>query len=167
MIKNIYLVFLLSLFVLSCKENNNSGLQFEKNWKFIIGDIEGAEQPPFDDKSWRTVDLPHDWSIEGIAQSDNDENIPEYNIVKGDWKFSKGDTMLWSKPDLNDKSWQTVKLPANWETHSNYTYKASERKAFHGLCLAVVQSKTESGKIYVSAESDGLEAAEVVIQVKK
>jgi beta-galactosidase len=119
--KNIYLVYLLSLFILSCKENINPGLQFEKNWKFSIGDIEGAGQPLFDDKSWRTVDLPHDWSIEGIAQSDIDEYIPEYNIVKGDWQFSKGDNMLWSKPNFNDKSWQAVKLPANWETHSNYT----------------------------------------------
>ena len=49
---------------------------------------------------------------------------------------------------------------------SHEYFKANERKAFHGLCLAVVQSKREQGKIRLSAESEGLQAAEVFIQVK-
>jgi beta-galactosidase len=44
--------------------------------------------------------------------------------------------------------------------------KANERKAFHGLCLAVIQSKRERGTIRLSAESEGLQAAEVIIQAK-
>ena len=38
---------------------------FNDNWKFYKGDATGAEKPLFDDKNWRTVGLPHDWSIEG------------------------------------------------------------------------------------------------------
>jgi beta-galactosidase len=38
---------------------------FDENWKFLKGDAAGAEQPVFDDQSWRTLDLPHDWAIEG------------------------------------------------------------------------------------------------------
>ena len=38
---------------------------FDENWKFLKGDAGGAEQPAFDDKGWRTLDLPHDWAIEG------------------------------------------------------------------------------------------------------
>jgi len=34
-------------------------------WRFHKGDAPGAEQPGFNDASWRTVNLPHDWSIEG------------------------------------------------------------------------------------------------------
>jgi beta-galactosidase len=34
-------------------------------WKFIKGDTSGADKPDFDDTAWRTVALPHDWSIEG------------------------------------------------------------------------------------------------------
>ena len=34
-------------------------------WTFTTGDPVGAEQPAFDDSGWRSVDLPHDWSIEG------------------------------------------------------------------------------------------------------
>ncbi|MEO0512676.1 MAG: glycoside hydrolase family 2 TIM barrel-domain containing protein [Planctomycetota bacterium] len=36
------------------------------NWRFIRDDPPGAASPDFDDSSWRTVQLPHDWSIENI-----------------------------------------------------------------------------------------------------
>jgi beta-galactosidase len=38
---------------------------FDFGWKFFKGDARGAQQPNFADASWREVDLPHDWSIEG------------------------------------------------------------------------------------------------------
>lgn len=33
-------------------------------WKFHLGDVNNAASPSFDDSSWRTVDLPHDFQIE-------------------------------------------------------------------------------------------------------
>ncbi len=38
---------------------------FESGWKFSEGDMAGAEQAAFDDANWRSVSLPHDWSIAG------------------------------------------------------------------------------------------------------
>jgi len=38
---------------------------FDFGWKFFKGDSAGAEQPGFSDANWRSLDLPHDWSIEG------------------------------------------------------------------------------------------------------
>ena len=38
---------------------------FDFGWKFRKGDFPGAEAPGFSDADWRTLDLPHDWSIEG------------------------------------------------------------------------------------------------------
>ncbi len=38
---------------------------FDFGWKFHLGDAEGAAKVPFDDSTWRPLDLPHDWSIEG------------------------------------------------------------------------------------------------------
>ncbi len=38
---------------------------FDFGWKFTRGDAPGAEQPEFADAAWRSLDLPHDWSIEG------------------------------------------------------------------------------------------------------
>lgn len=37
---------------------------FDDSWKFAQGDYAGADQATFDDKGWRDVCLPHDWSIE-------------------------------------------------------------------------------------------------------
>lgn len=62
----------------------NERLSLDKGWKFYLGDIPfpeikghnisytnakagtawGAASPVFDDKSWRILDLPHDWAIE-------------------------------------------------------------------------------------------------------
>ncbi len=38
---------------------------FDFGWRFTRGDPHAAEQPGFADGSWRRLDLPHDWSIEG------------------------------------------------------------------------------------------------------
>ena len=40
-------------------------LVFDHDWKFAVGDTAGAEAPSYDAGGWRTVNLPHDWSIEG------------------------------------------------------------------------------------------------------
>jgi beta-galactosidase len=70
-------------------------LSFNKGWKFFLGDIPmpdvkghtesynnakaghaaGAAAPAFDDKSWRIVDLPHDWSVE--QPFDSTENVSQ------------------------------------------------------------------------------------------
>ena len=44
---------------------------FDKDWHFSRGDSRGAEAPAFNDASWRGVDLPHDWSIEGPYDRNN------------------------------------------------------------------------------------------------
>jgi len=38
---------------------------FDFGWRFFKGDAPGALEPTFADASWRALDLPHDWSIEG------------------------------------------------------------------------------------------------------
>ena len=46
-------------------------LPFDKDWRFVQSDPAGAQAPAFDDRSWRRLDLPHDWSIEGENREDN------------------------------------------------------------------------------------------------
>jgi beta-galactosidase len=47
---------------------------FDDGWRFWLGDNPAARQPVFDDTSWRTLSLPHDWSIEGpLAPSPDGE----------------------------------------------------------------------------------------------
>jgi beta-galactosidase len=38
---------------------------FDFGWRFHRGDAPGADRPEFADASWQSVDLPHDWSVEG------------------------------------------------------------------------------------------------------
>ncbi|MGG7213266.1 glycoside hydrolase family 2 TIM barrel-domain containing protein [Clostridium nigeriense] len=38
---------------------------FNQDWRFYKGDQSGAEAVDFNDSSWRSLNLPHDWSIEG------------------------------------------------------------------------------------------------------
>ncbi len=38
---------------------------FDFGWRFHLGDATGAQEPAFADAAWRSLDLPHDWSIEG------------------------------------------------------------------------------------------------------
>jgi len=40
-------------------------LLFDADWKFKPADANNAEDPGYDDSGWRSLDLPHDWSIEG------------------------------------------------------------------------------------------------------
>ena len=44
---------------------------FDDNWKFTLGDFPNASANDFDDKNWRKLDLPHDWSIEGKLDQKN------------------------------------------------------------------------------------------------
>lgn len=40
-------------------------MPFDADWLFYKGDAAGADKPAFADAGWRTVTVPHDWSIEG------------------------------------------------------------------------------------------------------
>jgi beta-galactosidase len=46
-------------------------LDFDPGWKFHLGDVPHAQDLDFNDSSWRTLDLPHDWSIEGEFSEHN------------------------------------------------------------------------------------------------
>jgi beta-galactosidase len=47
---------------------------FDPDWRFIKSDATGAEKPEFDDSAWGTLDVPHDWSIEGPFSKTNPTN---------------------------------------------------------------------------------------------
>jgi len=49
---------------------------------------------------------------------------------------------------------------------SHEPFKASYRKAYNGLCLAVVQAKRKSGNITLTAVSEGLQNEKIVIEAK-
>ncbi len=38
-------------------------VSFDAAWKFHLGDVTGAQATTYDDSSWTSLDVPHDWSI--------------------------------------------------------------------------------------------------------
>jgi beta-galactosidase len=65
-------LFFFFLIIISCETKgitNTNKINFNNDWKFQLGNISKAEQVDFDDSSWRNLDLPHDWSVEGKADS--------------------------------------------------------------------------------------------------
>ena len=69
----LHLVLLLFAFTVSTVDAREI-INFNKDWKFSLN-IESDKDPTapdFNDRSWRTLDLPHDWAIEG----DFDEHNP-------------------------------------------------------------------------------------------
>jgi beta-galactosidase len=47
----------------------NRDRSFDSDWRFLRADAPGAESPVFNDSAWRTLDLPHDWSIEDLPST--------------------------------------------------------------------------------------------------
>lgn len=58
-----------------CAQQQYGRELFNARWQFHLGDLPGAFAPRFNDASWRTVDVPHDYSIEG----DFNSNLPSCN----------------------------------------------------------------------------------------
>jgi beta-galactosidase len=62
----------ITLAACSISPSNSRTIQlFTADWKFHSGDAPEAQNPGFDDAKWRTLNLPHDWSIEGPFSKDN------------------------------------------------------------------------------------------------
>jgi beta-galactosidase len=55
----------------SASEAGRQRFRMDFGWRFTLGDPPGAEKANFDDKTWRELNVPHDWSIEGPWSKDN------------------------------------------------------------------------------------------------
>lgn len=95
------------------------------NWKFHRGDAIGAENPDFNDRSWRVVNLPHDWSIEDLPSRQQDPLFLVVSLVPGEWKFSIGDNSEWKSPEFDDSAWRGVQLPETWDKHGQHGENAT------------------------------------------
>jgi beta-galactosidase len=67
-------LLLLLLFILaaakSYSQQTRSVVDFDRGWRFHLGDIPNGNDPATADNSWRQLNLPHDWSIEGEFSKD-------------------------------------------------------------------------------------------------
>jgi hypothetical protein len=50
-------------------------INFNANWKFQLGELPGFYVLGYNDNNWRTLDVPHDWSVE--LPYDSTENVAQ------------------------------------------------------------------------------------------
>jgi len=55
------------------RAQDSRAVSFDKNWLFKKDTIKDAERPAYNDLNWRTLDLPHDWSIEDLPNQKEGE----------------------------------------------------------------------------------------------
>jgi beta-galactosidase len=68
----IALIFLIDFWGCSVRNTETRTISdFTENWKFHLGDVENAQSIQLEDSHWRTLNLPHDWSIEGKFDKDH------------------------------------------------------------------------------------------------
>lgn len=67
-----FLILILPCILIQCSQPNlPERSRFTENWKFHLGDANGFQHPDLDDSQWRSLNLPHDWSIEGEFSKDH------------------------------------------------------------------------------------------------
>src|ERR1044072_6678023 len=66
--------FYVAMFFCLCACNEKQArerISFNNDWRFFLGDDTNASAITYNDAAWRTLNVPHDWSIEGTFSEDN------------------------------------------------------------------------------------------------
>jgi len=63
--------FIIGILLCNILQAQRQTINFNKDWKFHLGNDSAASNKNYNDASWRTLNLPHDWSIEGNFSKDN------------------------------------------------------------------------------------------------
>jgi beta-galactosidase len=121
----LFLTFLPFFSVNVFGQQNRSSANFDKGWRFNLGDMPGAENTAFTDAGWRMLNLPHDWSIEGKFDKANPAT-PEGGALPGGigWyrktftvpATSKGKIVYIDFDGVYQKSdvWASFRFQAQW-----------------------------------------------------
>ena len=112
--KHLHLIcsaILLALFVSACttpvSEDSARKLLFSDNWAFFLGDSSTLSTTNYDHSHWRKLDLPHDWSIEGVSKKNNPS--------EGDGGFFPTGTGWYRKSFTAPSEWKKKKVSIYFE----------------------------------------------------
>ncbi len=64
-----FLLLFLPRIVVNAQDANR--VLFSNNWRFKLDSVQQFEGPELEDSTWRKLNLPHDWSIEGEFSEKN------------------------------------------------------------------------------------------------
>lgn len=99
MIKNFCMLLLCCL--LFSNSEARSRENFCKQWKFFLGDDMNAKMPAYHDQTWRVLNLPHDWSIEGQFDANHPAGIGGGALPGGVGWYRKSFTIPRESRDKN------------------------------------------------------------------
>lgn len=131
---------------------DNRDRSFDAEWRFLRAAAPGVDSPVFDDSTWRTLDVPHDWSIEDLPAADASDQSATNRVGPFDRSLSKGGGAT------GHFVGGTPNEPAS--------FHVPLRKTFQGRCLAILRPKGDAGEITLKAEADGLKPATVVVRTR-
>ena len=69
--KKLLTIIMLAMGVTVATAQSRKVTSFDNDWRFMKGDVAEAQSVTFNDSKWRTLNVPHDWSIEGENLKDN------------------------------------------------------------------------------------------------
>lgn len=100
--------FLITVGILGCSSEQEIVERkqlFDLNWKFHRGELSAAFEVDFNDKQWKSIDLPHDWSSERKLNQEK----------KGEISTSE-DAIGWYRKKFNIPSdWQNMRVTVLFE----------------------------------------------------
>ncbi|WP_158995823.1 beta-galactosidase GalB [Mucilaginibacter sp. L196] len=79
----VFIIVILTGWLSSSAQSARKVENFDSSWKFMLGDDSLAKNNTFNDKKWRALDLPHDWSIEGNFSPKNPSTANEGGLPTG------------------------------------------------------------------------------------
>ncbi len=119
--KKLILLFLFStLFCTPTFSQIRSGRNqpFDSNWKFQKGSNPQAKEANFNDADWRTLAVPHDWSIEDLGESIPDSisgPFSKASVGKNATAYTIGGTAWYRKHFVLDKSTSGKKVSIQFD----------------------------------------------------
>lgn len=78
-------------------------MNIDFGWKFSLGDFSRARDASFNDSSWRSLDVPHDWSIEGDYSRSNPSSVEGGYLPTGVGWYRRRFTLplLWQQKPIS------------------------------------------------------------------
>lgn len=105
---------LLFVFASTYSQAGRTESLFNSDWKFFLGDTPGAEKVAFNDKNWKAIDLPHDWSADDLKNQQEGKIVGPFSIE------SPGTTSTGYV--LGGTGWYRKSFVQPAETKGNITY---------------------------------------------
>ena len=169
-----FLITALVILVFSCTQKENIGPRtvcFDDGWRFIKDNPPKAQEPTFDDSSWRVLDLPHDWSIEDLPNQTKDSIVGPFSkasIGKMGTGYTVGGTAWYRKTFTVDKSnhdkvvylqfdgvYQNADVWVNGKHAGNHPYGYT---SFYYNITQYLNQPGESNTIAVMVNNEGVNA---------